>query len=227
MSTYHIFSKLFLLFSLLSIIPIFFALKIRPKDEEAYKKLMKEDLQIHSKSAIEEIPIDWIRKNVQKKLWIYRKQNESLQEIEMKAKQSHLSLLEKKGKIEVVEWANEILAKDEEKTYKPSSSNSDLFLNASSYYLDANTYSLEGDLELFFRVDDKPSIALCDAAFFDPDKKKLILESLPEKKVLFSQEGKEISAKRIEISDKVEAIGNVHLYFDAKEKERIQCLFSK
>lgn len=217
MRKFQVLSKTFFYLSFLFLIPIFFILKMTEKDIKEYRIIEEEDSNLHAKGAIEEVPIHSVRKKIMKDLWISQNNH-----FHIEGEKSHLNLVQKGSKIEACEWTNQIDALQKKGDESQST------IEANCYYLDSDShFSGDGEIKLNFQIDGKNTMALCDTVFFDSDRKKIVLESLSEKKVLFLQEGVEMSAQRIEIGDRIEAIGNVHFFFNEQEQKRIQCNFFK
>ena len=96
-------------------------------------------------------------------------------------------------------------------------------------------FLLEGNVRLFSpRIQDKESFSIADRISFDPREQKLILSSVPPKRVLFWQEGFSLSAPEVHIKrdlltrkETIEGKGDVHFAFDMEEKNIIEQLLSK
>lgn len=94
---------------------------------------------------------------------------------------------------------------------------------------------LEGNVRLFSpQIQDKESFSVADQIAFYPQERKIILSSLPPKRVLFWQEGFSLSAPEVWIErdpltgkETIEGKGDVHFAFDSEEKNIIEQLLSK
>ncbi len=73
----------------------------------------------------------------------------------------------------------------------------------------------------------KESSAKADSAIIYLDPKKMVLESAPLSRVLFRQEGLEISAPTVHIQEAVQGFGDVRFFFYPEEKTVLDTLFKK
>jgi len=180
---------------------LYFCLRTSSEDKLAYAKLMEENRETCSKSAIEDLPIEQKRKGVRKDLWT---KNGHFQ---FETDHSRLTLIQKKNRWETLEVFDKV----------EGASSEGHLVTGSSGYADPDSFFLEGDLLLHFELDGKKSVAAADFAYYDPKKEKVILQSLPTKRVLLQQEGLEMSAKEIEIGETIQGVGDVRLYLTKEE----------
>jgi len=71
------------------------------KDELSYHELVQANIQLLSQKTLEKEPIQQLRQGVQKDIW--RMEGDQRLHLRLKSDQSHLSLIQKKKKIEVIE----------------------------------------------------------------------------------------------------------------------------
>ncbi|HSX25954.1 MAG TPA: hypothetical protein VLE89_02995 [Chlamydiales bacterium] len=95
-------------------------------------------------------------------------------------------------------------------------------------------FLLEGNVELIStRLQDKESFVLADSVTYQPSDETLIFGSIAPKKVLFWQEGLNLSATEVKVrrdplneKEIIEGIGDVHFAFDVEEKNSIEKFLS-
>ena len=182
-------------------------LKETEEDLPAYETMVAQSIDLRSKTALEQAPLCQVREQVRKELWLFQKQERK--HILLNILSSDLILSQKKTKIEALEnWAGI------QGTPLVSADRGQLDLRASSLFL-------EGTVGLAAPLKDKQSFALADFATFYWDEPRLLLESLAPKRVLFWQEGLQISAPKIQIRDAIEGLGDVRLAMDSEEIYRM------
>ncbi|GEM_PF-6572554 len=89
------------------------------------------------------------------------------------------------------------------------------------------TVILEGDVKIASHLNEKESFALADSARCSLFEKRMLLESAPGSRVLFRQQGLEVSAPTVQIHDAVQAFGDVRFFFYPEEKTSLDALFSR
>jgi hypothetical protein len=87
---------------------------------------------------------------------------------------------------------------------------------------------LEGNVRIASHLQKKESFALADSAALHLDQKRIVLESAPSSRVLFRQEGLEISAPTIYLQESaIQGFGDVRFSFSPEEKTTLEPLFLK
>lgn len=86
---------------------------------------------------------------------------------------------------------------------------------------------LEGNVRISSHLHEKDSFAMADSALCNILEKKMVLESAPGSRVLFRQQGLDISAPTVHIQDAVQAFGDVRCFFYPEEKNTLDAIFSR
>lgn len=86
---------------------------------------------------------------------------------------------------------------------------------------------LEGNVRIASYLQEKESCAKADSATIYLSPKKMVLESAPLSRVLFRQEGLEISAPTVHIQEAIQGFGDVRFFFYPEEKTVLDTLFMK
>lgn len=86
---------------------------------------------------------------------------------------------------------------------------------------------LEGNVALRALYQNKKSFALADAVTYKMEQKELLLTAAPTKKVLFWQDGLELSAPQLRITDAIEGIGDIHFMLNTEQKKQLLEIFSR
>jgi hypothetical protein len=90
------------------------------------------------------------------------------------------------------------------------------------------TLLLEGNVRIASHLERKESFAMADSAVVHLDQKRIVLESAPSSRVLFRQEGLEISAPTVHIQESaIQGFGDVRFYFSPEEKTALEPIFLK
>lgn len=187
--------------------------RVKKKDQKPYDTIIAETTALRSKSALEHAPLYQFRKQVRKEMWLPQKKTEDsaiepLEYILLEIASSDLLLFEKNSKLNAIEhWENIqgtplVFAKRGQLDFRTAS----LFLDGSVCF--AAPFS------------GKQSFALADFATIYWDEPRILLEGSPSQRVLFWQDGMEISAPTIQVRNSIEALGNVRLTLDSAETLR-------
>ncbi len=188
----------------------YFQIRICNEDRTAYAQLVQESANLRSKSTLELSPIRQFRKGVKKDLWTFK--NNQWRKASLESASSDLILTQKKQKIEAMELLENIAGYAPEGTFSAELGTLDL---RSSHL------ALQGTVKLAWQINAIDSFALADRATFRAKNKTLILESDPSHRVLFWQDGLEMSAPTVHIRNAAQGIGDVRLAFNSKEKQLI------
>ena len=188
----------------------YFQLRICNKDACDYEKLVQESANLRSKSTLELSPIRQFRKGVKKDLWTF--QNNQWKTASLESASSDLVLTQKRQKIEAMELLEGISGHSSEGAFSAELGTLDLR---------SSDLTLQGTVKLAWQINNIDSFALADRAIFHAKNKTLILESDPSRRVLFWQDGLEMSAPTVHIRNAAQGIGDVRLAFDSKEKQLI------
>lgn len=86
---------------------------------------------------------------------------------------------------------------------------------------------LEGKVALHGLYQNKKSFCLAEAASYKIDEKEWLLTAEPEKKVLFWQDGLELSAPKLRITDTIEGIGDIRFILNTEQKHQLLQIFSR
>jgi hypothetical protein len=86
---------------------------------------------------------------------------------------------------------------------------------------------LEGNVRIASYLQAKESFAMADAAALYPNQKKIVLQSAPSSRVLFRQEGFEISAPTVHIQEAIQGFGDVRFFFYPEENTVLDDIFLK
>jgi hypothetical protein len=89
------------------------------------------------------------------------------------------------------------------------------------------TLLLEGNVRIASHLQKKESFAMADSAIYYGNQKKIVLESTPSSRVLFKQEGLEISAPTVHIQDAIQGFGDVRFFFYPEEEHAINAFLMK
>lgn len=215
-------------------------IRLDEKDFLVYATLVQESADLRSKSALELTPLRQFRKGVQKDLW--KMQDGKREKISLASQSSDLLLSQKTSKIKAEEHLFEIQGTSLDPIgpishftaakgivdFRKNSFNASGIeakgpksakISSASMALDHKNLLLNGCVEISGELDGLESFALADRATMSLADKRLLLESSSFKRVLFWQEGLELSAPKIYISKTAQGIGDVRCSFNAKERE--------
>lgn len=178
---------------------LFSSLRITTEDRKSYQRMMQENRAIHTKSAIEELPIEQTRRGVQKDFW--QPHNGEMRHFQTTAKSSRFTLVQRGKKVLSHEVCDQV-----EGLFDNA-----LFFQANNAYFDGDLCFLEGKIQVEGNIEGKKSVAYAESAYLDFKKRQVILQSIPSSKVTVCQEGLTISAPRVEVGKIIESKGNLHI----------------
>jgi hypothetical protein len=162
-----------------------------------------------------------VRKNVRKEVW--QMDEAKRRHHQVAGAFSSFFILPEKKQFKIIEELKKLESSFEQNDGSTTSLSADrsLLLPSSLFMKNFGHVKIEGVL------DGKPTVALADKMIIDFQKKLGEMQGTPTQRVLFYQDGLEMSSEKLIFDQGIQSVGVTHFSFDGKERDIIEKFITK